>query len=204
MQSTDTLRSCIAWQPGLVSSTSSDTCVLEAIAHGDRDAFQVFFRRHNVPVYRFALRILDDPAAAEDVVSQVFLAVWRHPRQFEERSKVSTWLLGITRNIALTELRRRPACELKDDLADTMEDPAERADNLVFEAQRAGLIADCLSKLSPKHREVIDLVYYHGKSISEIGEIMGVRANTVKTRMFYARAQIGRLLIRAGIDHACV
>jgi RNA polymerase sigma-70 factor (ECF subfamily) len=200
MEASDTLRDCVAWEPGRVSSTSSDTAVLGAIALGDRDAFQVFFRRHNVPVYRFALRILDDPAAAEDVVSQVFLAVWRHPRQFEERSKVSTWLLGITRNIALSELRRRPTCELKDDLAENIEDPAERADNLVFESQRSGLIADCLSKLSPKHREVIDLVYYHGKSISEIGEIMGVSVNTVKTRMFYARALLGQ----AGIDRACV
>src|SRR5215469_16143375 len=106
MQASDTLRDCVAWGPGRASSTSSDTALLDAIAQGDRNAFQVFFRRHNVPVYRFALRILDDPSAAEDVVSQVFLAVWRQPRQYQERSKLSTWLLAITRNIAVSELRR--------------------------------------------------------------------------------------------------
>ena len=68
--------------------------------------------------------------------------------------------------------------------------------------QRNAVLQDCLGQLSPAHREIVDLVYYHEKSIDEVAEIIGVPQNTVKTRMFYARKRIAELMTAKGIDRA--
>jgi RNA polymerase sigma-70 factor (ECF subfamily) len=70
--------------------------------------------------------------------------------------------------------------------------------------QQSSLLQDCLTQLSPAHREIIDLVYYHEKSIDEVAEIVGVPANTVKTRMFYARKRIGELMGSKGLDRRSI
>src|ERR1700716_3847037 len=86
---------------------TSDEMLLESIATGGRTAMHVFYSRHNVRVYRFVLRMVRDTTMAEDLVSQVFLDVWRTAGQFEGRSQVSTWMLAIARFKALTALRNR-------------------------------------------------------------------------------------------------
>ena len=86
---------------------TSDEMLLQSIAKGDRTAMHVLYSRHNVRVYRFVLRMVRDTTMAEDLVSQVFLDVWRTASQFEGRSQVSTWLLSIARFKALTALRQR-------------------------------------------------------------------------------------------------
>ena len=70
--------------------------------------------------------------------------------------------------------------------------------------QQTEILRKCLAHLSPAHREVIDLVYYHEKSIDEVAEIVGVPHQTVKTRMFYARKQIGELMATQGISRGMV
>ena len=85
-----------------VARETTDEMLLAAIAKGDRTAMHVLYSRHNVRVYRFVLRIVRDTTMAEDLVSQVFLDVWRTAGQFEGRSQVSTWMLAIARFKALT------------------------------------------------------------------------------------------------------
>jgi RNA polymerase sigma-70 factor (ECF subfamily) len=70
--------------------------------------------------------------------------------------------------------------------------------------ERNALIADCLKQLPPAHREIIDLVYYHERTIDDVAEIIGVPQNTVKTRMFYARERMAELLAACGLDRAWV
>jgi RNA polymerase sigma-70 factor (ECF subfamily) len=188
---------------GSVQETSDETLVL-SIATGDKQALQVLFGRHNVRVYRFVLRFLNDEAAAEDLVSEVFFDVWRQASRFEARSQVSTWLLAIARNKALSALRRRSTEELDDEVAEFIEDPADNPEVAVQKKQRSSILADCLTQLSAAHREIIDLVYYHEKSIDEVAEIIGVPQNTVKTRMFYARKRIAELMNGKGLDRAFV
>src|SRR3978361_1930718 len=96
-----------AHQGIIAAQTTSDEMLLEAIAEGDRHAMHVLYSRHNVRVYRFILRMVRDTTTAEDLVSQVFLDVWRTAGQFEGRAQVSTWLLSIARFKALTALRQR-------------------------------------------------------------------------------------------------
>src|SRR4051794_9158645 len=90
-----------------VALATTDEMLLAEISTGDRNAMHVLYSRHNVRVYRFVLRIVRDTTMAEDLVSQVFLDVWRTAKQFEGRSQVSTWLLSIARFKALTALRQR-------------------------------------------------------------------------------------------------
>src|SRR6266571_430295 len=110
-------------QPATASQTTTDEALIERIAAGNKLAMQVLFARHHVRVYRFVLRLVKDQTLAEDLVSEVFLDVWRQAGRFEARSAVSTWLLAIARFKALSALRRRPDVELDEDMVAAIEDP---------------------------------------------------------------------------------
>src|SRR5580704_11699521 len=105
--------------------TTSDDVLIGRIANGDRLAMQVLFARHHVKVYRFVLRFLRNESAAEDLISDVFLDVWRQAGKFEGRSAVSTWLLSMARFKALSQLRRRTEEELDDETAAAIEDQSD-------------------------------------------------------------------------------
>jgi RNA polymerase sigma-70 factor (ECF subfamily) len=155
-----------------------------------------------VRVYRFLLRFVNEEAVAEDLVSDVFLDVWRQAGRYEGRSQVSTWLMAMARNKALSVLRRRQAEELDEEVAEFIQDPSDSPEVMLQTQQRTEILRKCLTQLSPAHREIIDLVYYHEKSIEEVAEIIGVPQNTVKTRMFYARKRIGEIMASTGIERS--
>ena len=179
---------------------TSDEVLIGRIANGDRLAMQVLFARHHVRVFRFVLRLVREEATAEDLISEVFLDVWRQAGRFEGRSQVSTWLLAIARFKALSVLRRKPEQELDEDTAEAIEDTSDTPDVTLEKKQKADAIRKCLSGLSAEHREIIDLVYYHEKSVEEVAEIVGIPEATVKTRMFYARKKLAELLKAQGIE----
>jgi len=180
--------------------STSDEVLIGRIATGDRLAMQVLFARHHVRVYRFVLRLVRDESVAEDLISEVFLDVWRQAGRFEGRSQVSTWLLAIARFKALSALRRRSDEELDDETAEAIEDPSDDPEVVLDKKDKSAAIRKCLEKLSAEHREIIDLVYYHEKSVEEVAKIVGIPENTVKTRMFYARKRLAELLKAAGIE----
>src|SRR5882762_6406796 len=175
---------------GRPMQTTSDEELIGRIAGGDRLAMQVLFARHHVRVYRFVLRLVRNEATAEDLISEVFLDVWRQAGRFEGRSAVSTWLLAIARFKALSILRRRPEEELDEEAAEAIEDTSDTPDVTLEKKQKADVIRKCLGGLSADHREIVDLVYYHEKSVEEVAEIVGIPEATVKTRMFYARKKL--------------
>lgn len=179
---------------------TSDAALIEGIAAGNRLAMQVLFARHNVRVYRFIMRLLNNRATAEDVVSEVFLDVWRNAAAFQGRSSVSTWLLAIARNKALSALRHRTGEHLDDATAGAIEDPADDPHAALEKKDRSAVLRQCLTQLSPAHREIIDLAYYHEKSMEEVAEILHIPEATVRTRMFYARRRLAELLTADGID----
>jgi RNA polymerase sigma-70 factor, ECF subfamily len=177
--------------------TSSDEMLIERIAQGDQLAMRTLFGRHRVALYRWLLRLVRDEALAEDLLSEVFLDVWRQAAAFEARSSVSTWLLAIARYKALSARRRRADAELDDKVAATVADPADNPEVVLEKKDRAVQLRQSLASLSPEHGEVIDLVYYHDKSVKEVAEIVGVAEATVKTRMFYARKKLAELVAAA-------
>ena len=182
------------------NQATSDEVLIGRIAKGDRLAMQVLFARHHVRVYRFVLRLVGNPSVAEDLISEVFLDVWRQADRFEGRSAVSTWMLAIARFKALSALRKKPDQELDDEAAEAIEDTSDNPEVALAKKDKGAVLRQCLAKLSQEHREIIDLVYYHEKSIEEVAQIVKIPENTVKTRMFYARKKLAELLQAAGIE----
>jgi RNA polymerase sigma-70 factor (ECF subfamily) len=180
--------------------TSSDEVLIARIAKGDQLAMQALFARHQVRLYRFVLRLVRSQATAEDLISEVFLDVWRQAGTFEGRSAVSTWMLSIARFKALSALRRRVEEDLDDETAARIEDQSDDPELTLAKKDKSAVLRQCLTGLSTEHREVIDLVYYHEKSVEEVAEIVGIPAATVKTRMFYARKKLSEMMRERGID----
>ncbi len=174
--------------------SSSDKTLTRRIAAGDQSAMRALFARYRVKVYRWLLCLVDDEALAEDLLSEVFLDVWRHAASFEARSSLSTWLLAIARYKALSARRRRTDAELDEATVSTVPDTGDDPEVTLQKKNRAEALRRSLPRLSPQHREVIDLAYYHGKSVKEIAEIVSISEATVKTCMFYARRKLAELV----------
>ncbi len=179
---------------------ASDEILIGRIAGGDRLAMQALYARHHVKVFRFVLRLVRNEASARDLISEVFLDVWRQAARFEGRSAVSTWILAIARFKALSSVRRRKEAQLDEEEAERIEDEADTPEVALQKKDTGEVLRQCLAKLSPDHREIIDLVYYHEKSVEEVAEIVDIPENTVKTRMFYARKKLAELLKQAGVE----
>jgi RNA polymerase sigma-70 factor (ECF subfamily) len=190
--------SAVPKSTGRVASVgaTTDEALIAAIAAGDRAAMRSLYNRHRIRVFRFAVRLVDDAASAEDIVSETFVEVWRQAGRFEGRSSVSTWIMSMARFKALSARRRRQEIELDENMAETVADQCSTPEQMLLETDRRDQLRACLSQLSPEHREIIDLVYYHDKTIEEVAEIIGAPKNTVKTRMFYARKRLAHLLGR--------
>ena len=179
----------------LAGETSSDVKLINRIAAGDKLAMQTLFARHRTFVYRWLLGFVsNDETLAEDLLNEVFFDVWRQAGRFEGRSSVSTWLMSIARFKALSARRWRVDLELGEEIETSVADPADDPEAALQEKHRSELLRRGLSRLSSEHRKIIDLVYYHEKSIAECAEILGIPAATVKTRMFYARKKLAEML----------
>ena len=181
-------------------ASEDDPLLIERIARGDRLAMQVLFSRHRVRVFRFLLRYIRDEASAEDVLADVFLDVWRQAGRFEGRSSVSTWMLSMARFKALSRVRQRSDAPLDEDYAAGIADEADDPEIDLAKRDKSAALRNCLAKLSVDHREIIDLVYYHEKSVEEVAQIVGIPSATVKTRLFYARQKLSEILKAAGVD----
>jgi RNA polymerase sigma-70 factor, ECF subfamily len=190
-------QSAVAAMPAIAAKaaqSSSDETLVNRIAAGDKLAMQTLFARHRTPVYRWLLRFVSNETLAEDLLSEVFLDVWRQADRFEGRSSVSTWLMSIARFKALSARRRRVDAELDERIETTVADTANDPEVALQEKNRSEQLQSALTRLSPEHREIIDFIYYHEKSIAECAEILGIPAATVKTRMFYARKKLAELV----------
>ena len=98
---------------------------------------------------------------------------------------------------ALSARRRRTDVELDEEIASKVADPADDPEVLLQKKNRAELLRHSLARLSPEHGEIVDLVYFHGKSVKEVAEIVGIAPATVKTRMFYARKKLADFVAAA-------
>jgi RNA polymerase sigma-70 factor, ECF subfamily len=184
----------------MTAATETDRALVDRVAKGDRAAVRLLFMRHHARVYRFVARQTGSEMMADDIANEVFLELWRQAPSFEGRSEVSTWLLGIARFKALSLLRKKKEDWIDDEAAAAVPDGADTPEVVTMKEDKAAALRRFVDALPEEHRVVIDLAYYHGQSVSEIGEVLDIPVATVKTRMFYARKKLGEALKAAGYD----
>jgi RNA polymerase sigma-70 factor (ECF subfamily) len=202
MRTTCTLPAQLETCPKASIRKTSDVDLIEAIAMGDRQALGTLFARYHVRIYRFIVRFTGNASVAEDVVSEVFIAVWRAAGGFKKTCQVSTWLLAIARYKAIEALKRTPHEQLDDQMAMNALVAADDPEASANESSRRSIIQKCLMQLTTTQREILDLIYYHERTPEQVAEIAGIPRGTVKTRAFYARRRLAELLRDVGINEA--
>lgn len=175
---------------------------IRRIALGDREAFENLFRSYQRRIFAYLYGLVGRAETAEELTSDVLVEVWKNASRFRGDSRPSTWIFGIARYKALSALRRPELDQAEEKAAAGVADPAMAADErLAKEAVRRS-VREALARLSPAHREVIELTFYHGFSCQEIAQIVKRPVNTVKTRMFHARRRLHEILEARGIKGA--
>jgi len=181
-----------------------DQDLVARMADGDQSALRELMRRNRGRLQRFVTRLLNDRDQIDDVVNDTFMAAWRQAAKFERRASVATWLLAIAKNRALSmrqEHRRREEA-LDDDYAATLVDHYDTPDMVLEQQGGAKVLRRLIANLPAHQAQLINLVYYHGKSVREVAAIFGIPDNTVKSRMFLARRRLATLLSAEGINQA--
>jgi RNA polymerase sigma-70 factor, ECF subfamily len=177
-----------ATMPAVAANDCTDGELITRSADGDRDAFEVLYRRYSRPVFGLALRRLGDRGRAEDAVQETFASIWRAARSYRpERGPGAPWLYAVARN-AITDrgrARSEPPTEVPEQ-ASSDPGPPDHAEA----SWTAWRVHRALEELSPNERTVIELAYWSGLSQSEIAEFLNIPLGTVKTR---TRAALHRL-----------
>jgi RNA polymerase sigma-70 factor (ECF subfamily) len=160
---------------------SSDLATVTAMKAGDQSAMAALYDRYSSVVYAVALRVLGDTGAAEDILQEVFLQLWRNPGAFDSaRGSLAAWLAVITRNRAIDALRKRkPETDIEDVIVSVAPDLASDADRTRVAAKIRGV----LSSMSAAQRSALEMAYFEGLSHSEIADRTGEPLGTIKTRI---------------------
>jgi RNA polymerase sigma-70 factor (ECF subfamily) len=183
-----------------MAGVADEAPLIARIAAGDTAALRELFARHHIRVYRFILRLVRNPAPAEELTNEVFLEVWLNAGRFEGASSAITWMLSIAHHRAVSSLRKRRDQGWDERAAAAVPDTADDPEVAAQKIDKGAILRRCLDALSPEHKGIVDLVYYHEMSIAEAAEVLQIPENTVKTRLFHARRRLSELLERAGID----
>ena len=167
------------------NSTRDDHLLLAACADGDDQALASLYDRFGTVAYRLAVRVLRDPALAEDAVQEAFLAVWRQAAKFDpSRGKASTWVLMLVHRRAVDLVRKQASFNALPDQLE-VNGPralaAESADDDVAVHETQGDVQAALATLSKVEREVLGLAYWGGLTQSEIATALGIPTGTVKS-----------------------
>ena len=167
--------------PAQGTVAKEDGALLDGLRRGDEAAMAALFDRYSKVVYSVALRVLRDPAAAEDVLQEIFMQVWRSPGSFlETKGSLGGWLAVVARNRSIDTLRRRRPTDQVEEISlaspFNLADEAER--NRMMERARAAIV-----KLPAEQRKTLEMAFFDGLTHTEIAEMTGDPLGTVKTRI---------------------
>lgn len=189
-----------------------DEELMAMIGEGRAEALESLYDRYAGPSYSLALRILGDRGAAEEVVQDTFVAAWRRSETYNpESGRVYSWLLGITRNRAIDELRRRSGPTrgggvqslLPGEASGLLRDPDASVSEAAWVSEVRSFIGGALEKLPKDQREVLEMAYLGGLTQREIAERTGTPLGTVKTRTRLALKKLRKILepvMRESVD----
>jgi len=174
-----------------------EKALIAAVARKDHAAFRELYDMTYAKVHFFLKGMLSDPSMAEDVLVDTYTTVWLKASTFRGKSRGLTWIIGISRNLGYKALRKRRQHRSLDEVVDRL---ANGRQNNAERLSRKHLLARALKELPAKHREVLDLVFFHGMTYPEVAQVLKVPVNTVKSRVFYAKDRLLKALGRMGIE----
>jgi RNA polymerase sigma-70 factor (ECF subfamily) len=175
-------------------SDERERALLAGVVRRDRADFEALYKLYHRPLERFLFRMSVTPEMAGEIINDTFYVVWSNAARFRGESRVSTWIMGIAYRRALKALHRsRSIAQLEDDESFGTSEVDDRTN---VNRELEDWILQGLNELPSEQRVAVELVYYFGHSLEEIGEIMGCRASTIKARMFHARARLRSVLSR--------
>lgn len=199
------------------ASAPTDAELIARVTEGDSGALEMLYDRYSRVVYSFALRIVGDPLLAEELLQEVFLRTWQQGSAFRAaRGSFITWLLSITHNMAIDEVRkrrRRPQRadnEEPDVIFASMMDEGQDVEEEVWLLSLRSTMAEALQELPVAQRQAIELAYFQGLTQREISERLGEPLGTIKTRMRLGIQklreqlgdQLGDLMQQSEVDEA--
>jgi RNA polymerase sigma-70 factor (ECF subfamily) len=167
----------------------SDEQLLSRLSAQDTGAFEALYQRYSDLVYSIALRVVADPALAQDIAQEVFLRIWRQPGSFDQtRGRFVSWLMSVTRNRAVDEVRSRGRRRLREVMpAPGADDPVDlQAVDPAMAAQitaERGAVRRALETLPEEQRLAIELAYFAGMTQQEIAVALAIPLGTIKTRI---------------------
>jgi RNA polymerase sigma-70 factor, ECF subfamily len=164
----------------------ADEDLISLVASGDSEAFATLYDRHSRPAYSLAYRIMSERQAAEDVVQDAFLKLWRSAASYRaDRASVRTWLLSIVHNRGIDQIRShasRRRTQEKIELSAPKSQPSEAFAESWRNSQREQ-VREALSTLPKEQLKILELAYFSGYTHVEIAELLGLPLGTVKGRM---------------------
>ena len=171
----------------VVNEGAEDRVLVGRVLDGDAAALEALYARYGRPCYALARRILVDSSFAEDVVQEVFLALWRDASKFDAtRGGFSSWLLSMTHHKAVDRVRREETLRKRRttiDVLDTAPSTHPDVDDQVWSGVRGARVRDALQTLPPTQRQALELAYFGGHTQREIAGLTDTPLGTVKTRM---------------------
>ena len=169
--------------------------LLKRVSGGDEEAFRQLYDLTHKKVYFYLYRLLKGKETAEDILVETYTEVWRGAKSFKGESVVTTWIMGIARNLSMNELKKMKSHDNIDDYPNLPNGSIPDANG--FDRQRC--LKEAISRLSTKHREILDLVFFHEMTYPEVSEILDIPVNTVKTRVFYAKEALREAMGKMGV-----
>lgn len=173
---------------------ADDLYLLQLVATKDRLAFERLYSKYYPQLSRYLTRLVRRPEMVEEIVNDTMFVVWEKAEKFEGRSKVSTWITGISYFKGIKALDRLRMMPEQNATSITEVEEIEETRNLITKLGLDDWISRGLDLISIDQRSVVELTYFSGYSYQEIADVMGCPVNTVKTRMFHARRRLAELL----------
>jgi RNA polymerase sigma factor (sigma-70 family) len=167
--------------------------LLDRVIGGDRAAFEELYLLYHPRLTRFLLNLIRRPTLVEEVLNDTMMVVWDRADSFNGQSKLSTWIFAIAYRKAMKGLRRQDEA-IEDKEAENRISPALDPEQESGQQRIHALLLAAMDELSPTHRAVVDLTYFHELGYREIAAILECPVDTVKTRMFHARRHLRRYL----------
>jgi RNA polymerase sigma-70 factor (ECF subfamily) len=185
-----------AQQPNAVLAPDAE--LLRLIGLGDEAAMTEFYRRHGRVVLAQILLVTGERALAEEIVQDTMLAIWQGASSFRGESSVRSWVIAIARRRTRDRLRGRRLRVVDDALLADQPSSAPGPELTALDRAELADVTDSIRELTPPHREVLGLVFGSGLSLPEVADVLEIPVGTVKSRLFAARAALGRILNEKG------